>query len=103
MKHMRTFGDNVAFFLRGRDEGEFESALGFSANDVAKIKEGRIILRPRDISDIADYLRVTREELFERHPERRQVHVLGECEGEDLDVILDFIDAYCDIAEAVER
>ena len=103
MKHMRIFGDNVAFLLRGRDKGEFESALGFSANDVARIKEGRIILRHRDISDIADYLGVTQEELFKRHPERRQVHVLGECDGEGLDAILDLIDIYCDIVEAVEN
>ncbi len=101
MKYMRRLGDNVAFLLQGRDESVFASALGFSERDVAFLKEGRLILSPKDISDIADFFHVSRETLFELHPERSQVHVLGECDEDTKNRILDMIDVYCDLAEVV--
>ena len=100
MKYMRRFGDNLVFLLRGKNEEEFASALGFSLRDIQRIKEGRLILRSDDISEIADYFGVSRESLFEKHPERSQVHVLGEISEEAENKILDLLDTYCDLAEA---
>ena len=101
MKYMRRFGDNVAFLLRDKDEAAFTSALGFSARDVAFLKEGRLILSPMDISAVSDFFHVSRESLFELHPERSQIHVLGECSENAKDKILDIMDMYCDLAEVV--
>lgn len=100
MKYMRRFGDNLAFLLRGKNEEEFASSLGFSLLEVQRLKEGRMILRSDDISEIADYFGVSQESLFEKHPERSQVHVLGEMDEEAENKILDMFDIYCDLAEA---
>ena len=100
MKNMRCFGDNIAFLLRGKDEVDFASTLGFTARDVAFMKEGRLILSLEDIGDIAEYFHVPRESLFERHPGRSQVHVLGKCDDATMDKVLDLFDVYCDLAEA---
>lgn len=101
MKNMRCFGDNIAFLLRGKDEVDFASALGFTARDVAFLKEGRLILSLKDISDIAEYFHMPRESLFEKHPERSQVYVLGRCDDAAIDKVLNLFDVYCDLVEAI--
>ena len=101
MKNMRILGDNIAHLLKGKNEADFAHALSFFPTEVAKLKEGRLLLLPRDIDEIAEYLGTTRDFLFTKHPEYSQVHVEGSCKPEDEDVILDLFDLYCDVAEAV--
>ena len=100
MKNMRIFGDNIAHLLKGRDEKDFARTLELLPIEVAKIKEGRLILLTKDIEEIANYLGTTRDFLFTKHPEYSQVHVEGSCTPEAEDVILDLFDIYCDLAEA---
>ena len=100
MKNMRILGDNIAHLLKGKDETDFAKTLEFFPIEVAKLKEGRLLLHPRDIDEIAEYLGTTRDFLFTKHPEYSQVHVEGSCTLEDEDKILDLFDMYCDVAEA---
>ncbi len=101
MKNMRILGDNIAHLLKGKNETNFAKALEFYPIEVARLKEGRLLLHTRDIEEIAEYLGTTREFLFTKHPEYSQVHIEGSCAPEDEDKILDLFDMYCDVVEAV--
>ena len=101
MDELRVFGNNIRNMLLGGGREEFGQKLGYSAVEVSRLEEGRLLLDTDSINKIAEYFRKSREYLFTEHPGCDPVHCMGSFdEGEESEV-LDFFDIYCDLAEAV--
>lgn len=109
MNYSRIIGDNIAIELknRGLDAGELLKPLGYSESMADKLLEGRLLLAPDELGDIADALQVDVEKLVSlRSPGEyvNLVHNMGENENlEVYNFVLDTFNMYADLKEAVER
>ena len=78
MDEWRVFGNNVRNLLQNdKTEEAFCQKLGYSPIEVAKLKEGRLLLRTDAIDKISDFLDKPREFLFEEHVANDPVHCMG--------------------------
>ena len=104
MDEWRVFGNNVRNLLQNdKTEEAFCQKLGYSPIDVAKLKEGSLLLRTDAIDNISDFLDKPREFLFEEHVANDPVHCMGLFDDGEEDQVLDFFDMYSDLAEAVKN
>ena len=94
----RVFGNNVKYLLsqRGISAEQFGKKLGYTEFEAYKIMDARLILDNQEKEDI----RVARDEA-----EYEQAGCI-ECRGsfdksEDKKLILDILDLYCDVQEAL--
>lgn len=108
MSYSRMIGENIQLELmkRGISIQEIAQELGYSEMDFHKIVEGVLKIGRREISEIANSLGATFEDLIEVREEdeyRQLVHCMGSYEkAETKDKILDYIDMYIELQEAVE-
>jgi transcriptional regulator with XRE-family HTH domain len=88
----RVIGMNVQSGLKRMDASveEFAKALGYSVRDAYRIVEGKVILPPRELSRIAEFLGVEKRELMEGDEEFPYR-------------VLDLIDDFVELKEACEN
>ena len=94
MQAIRAFGNNCKLHLKSRNIGEenFADALGYSVTDIRKLLAGRLFITEDDESAIADFFSVSIDELY-----------LESNEPQINEEVLDILDMYCDLKEALEH
>lgn len=108
MSYSRVIGRNIELVLnqKGVSMCEFAEKLGYSEMDFHKILEGVLMIGGREIKEIATHLGIALEELTRVREEdeyRTLIHCMGNYEDpENKDRILDYIDMYIELEEAVE-
>ncbi len=102
----RKLGANIAILMReaGISYEELATRLNFTLRDVSRLIEGRLLLPPRVLQEVADALGRTKEELL--HCETKNVlpelQYMKEFENPDnLDKILDLLDEYIELRESL--
>ena len=92
MQAIRAFGNNCKWYLKSQNIGEenFADALGYSVADIRKLLDGRLFITEDDESAIADFFSVPIDELY-----------LESNEPQINEEVLDILDMYCDLKEAL--
>ena len=104
----RTLGNNITLLLKqgGIEIPEFAKALGYSVEEVQRLRDARLYTTEEDIQDIAGYFGISEEELYiPREGEyigEGFLHCMGSFKDEmNKEKILDIFDMYADLKEAV--
>lgn len=108
MSTLRNLGYKISSLLSGNSfkEQELCAKLNFSSPDLQRLKYGRLSLNPLQISTVASVLSVKTEDLINyknADSYKNMVHCMSTFSSQEhCDEILDLIDAYIDVKEAVE-
>ena len=101
----RVFGNNVKYLLsqRGISAEQFGKKLGYTEFEAYKIMDARLILDNQEKEDIRVFFGL--DSIDELYVAREQAGCI-ECRGsfdksEDKKLILDILDLYCDVQEAL--
>lgn len=106
MKHSRVIGQNIELLMKRKkiSTEDVPSKLGFSFDDLQRIKEGRLTIDGQEIDMFADVLGVNVTELMGQREEkeyRELIHCIGMYHNmENKEKIIDYIDVYIGIEEA---
>ena len=107
MNSSRIIGNNVNLELKARsmELSEFGDKIGFSLADVHKLVEGRLFVPPIYLNKIAETLEITKEQLIEDRGMEEYNSLIHNVRGfknaENQEIVLDLIDMYADLAEAL--
>lgn len=106
MSTMRTIGYKVFILAKEKKaEENLMKKLNFSSNDLQKLYDGRLAFSDEELSVISEELDVPVEDILdyeetEAYPE--MVHCMSKfSKQENCDKVLDIIDSYIDVKEAV--
>lgn len=102
MRYSRIIGYNINKIIKQKNikKSEFASNLNYSDSDVNRIIEGRLVLTPQDLFDIAEKLNVSIEDLIK---DKKYSGCMKKFINKDYrEKILDIIDMYIDLKEAIE-
>lgn len=106
MSTMRTIGYKIFILAKEKNaEKKLMEKLNFSSNDLHKLYEGRLAFSDDELSVISEELKVPVEDILdyeetEAYPE--MIHCMSSfTRQENCDKVLDIIDSYIDIKEAV--
>ena len=105
----RVFGNNVKYFLfqKGISTEEMGAALGYTDYEVQKIMDARIFVDRHEKREISDFLGESMESLclmrdVEDYIEAGCIECRGKFDNpENKKLILDILDLYCDMQEAI--
>lgn len=106
MKYSRVIGQNIELLMirKNISTEDVASKLGFSSDDLQRIKEGRLMIDGQEIDMFAKILGVNVTELLEQRDEeeyRELIHCMGTYHNaENKEKIIDYIDMYIGIEEA---
>lgn len=109
MSNSRILGNNIALELSKRNlsVGLFAKNIGFTETETQKLIEGRMFLPPFQLKAIAKTLSISVEDLTaDRGCEAYNslIHNFGEFNSsENQKLVLDMIDMYADLEEALYR
>ena len=107
MNSSRVIGNNVNLELRANSMEllEFGNKIGFSLADVHRLVEGRLFVPPIQLDKIASALGITKEQLIEDRGMAEYnsiIHNFRDFKNEEnQELVLDLIDTYADLAEAL--
>lgn len=106
MSTMRTIGYKVFSLAKEKQAEEMlMKKLNFSSNDLRKLYDGRLAFSDEDLSVISEELKVPVDDILdyvETDAYPKMVHCMSKfSRQENCDKILDIIDSYIDIKEAV--
>lgn len=105
----RVFGNNLRVYMNraGMEIEELAEKLGYSAYEIQKVMDARLVLESEEKKQIAEILGVAVDTLYEVLDDKsyEQAGCL-ECRGkfstaERKKEILDLFDAYCDVQETL--
>lgn len=107
MRQERTIGNNCRLLMNDQavTEDAFARALGYSALDVKKLMDGRLLTTDDDIQDIANYFGVEAEYILTDHGKEAYsgpgfMHCVDDFSDDmNKDKVLDIFDMYCDLME----
>lgn len=108
MNYSRIIGDNITIELKNRSLSllDLGDKIGFSDADMDKLTEGRLFLPPFQLTKIADAIGTTIDELIDERSNDEYsalIHNFRDFNNPDnQELILDMIDMYADLEEAVE-
>lgn len=102
----RKIGVNIFTLMQnsGISREELASKLNYSYRDVCRILEGKLMLPPIELRKIADFFGITKSELlyYEADKVVPELQYMKEFSDiQNLDRILDLLDAYVDLKEAM--
>ena len=106
MKYSRVIGQNIELLMirKNISTEDVASKLGFSSDDLQRIKEGRLMIDGQEIDMFAKILGVNVTELLEQRDEEEYcelIHCMGTYHNaENKEKIIDYIDMYIGIEEA---
>lgn len=106
MAYSRTIGQNIELVMKKRNimPEEISQKLGYSLNDLHRIKEGVLLLDGHDIRKMAEAIGVECSELLKQRDEteyRDLLHCMGTYHDvKSKDRILDYIDMYIEMEES---
>ena len=106
MKYSRVIGQNIELLMKRKkiSAEDVASKLGFSSDDLQRVKEGRLMIDGQEIDMFAEILDVNVTELLEQRDEkeyRELIHCMGTYHNaENKEKIIDYIDMYIGIEEA---
>lgn len=111
MNEARVLGNNVRVLLgdNGIEQSTFANKLGYSEEEVQRLLEGRLYAAEEDMEDIAAFFGVSVSYLHTRLDAARYqnagcIHCNNDFKNEgNQELILDIIDMYCDVKEAMAR
>lgn len=111
MRLARVLGNNCKLLLNQKNISKktFADEMGYSEFDVEKLLDGRLFTTESDIKDIADFFNITEEALYEDKGTASYVgdgfiHYMGCFKNkENEEMILDFLDLYCDLKECLNK
>ena len=101
---LRRIGKNIAEASQAVfvDEHEFASRANMSVADVYRLFEGRLMLYPAKLKEVAKILNKSVSDLLDVSGEYKFVECMGHFEvKQNEDKILDIIDNYIDLLEAI--
>jgi len=107
MATLRNLGYKIATLIKNdsKKEEQICAKLGFSKTDLQKMEYGRLAVTPKQIKDISAVLSVKCEDLVSYKNNdcyKSYVHCMSSfSKQEHCDEILDIIDSYIDIKEAL--
>lgn len=109
MKSQRIIGNNIQLLLKNNnwDDSMMVSSLGYSENDVARIKEGRVYLSSEEIEEIASFFSTSSDDLrkerdVEAYEDAGCIHYNHHFKDQaKLEEIMDLFDLICDIEEVL--
>lgn len=107
MNSSRVIGNNVNLELRANSMEllEFGNRIGFSLADVHRLVEGRLFIPPKQLEKIASVFGITKEQLIEDRgmvEYNSLIHNFRDFKNEEnQELVLDLIDTYADLAEAL--
>lgn len=108
MAYSRIVGQNIELLMQrnGIQASMIAEQLGYSEIDVYKIMEGSLLITGSEMCEIAEVLHVDIAELEMTRDEeeyRPLLHCMGNYKNvESKDKIMDFIDLYIDLEEAMD-
>ena len=110
MRTERIIADNCRVLMQknGISKEKFAEALGYSAADVDKLLEGRLLITEKDLEDIADFLGAGKEDISAEWDSMDYnvegcMHGLPFSEDENRDKVLDILETYIDLKEIYEK
>ena len=107
MANMRNLGYKINVLLNNcpAKTQEFREQMKFSENDLNRLLCGRLALNPSQIAAVADFFSITQEELVSYKNTdfyKNMTHCMSPFSSQEhCDEILDLIDTYIDIKEAL--
>lgn len=107
MNSSRIIGNNISLELKAHsmDLLEFGDKMEFSLADVHRLVEGRLFIPPTQLKKIADIFGITKEQLIEDRGMAEYnslIHNFRDFKNEEnQELVLDLIDMYADLAEAL--
>lgn len=109
MTSIRVLGNNIRLLLNenGTSIEKFANALNYSCFDVKKLLDGRLLTTQGDINDIANYFNIPIEELLICKDESlykgkgSMVCTSNFKCPENKEKVLDILDMYCGLKEAL--
>lgn len=108
MNCSRIIGNNILLELQSQSKGLMDLAaqIGYSEQDIHKLTEGRLFVPPVQLDKIADALGIGREDLTKsrgREAYSSMIHNFRSFKCmENQDLVLDLIDMYADLEEALD-
>lgn len=107
MDKARMLGHNIALIMKEKniDANHLAEQTGFKSVELIKMLDARIVLMPKVIEKVAAALKVNPSEFFKKR-ESNEYKCFAECmtdfdNPDNMDKILDIIDAYCDLKEVL--
>ena len=105
MTNARIIGDNIRLLINDNhtDKQTLADILGYSAADLERLCEGRLLAAPKIIDDMVGFFGTDPRDLFIRKDNNvYKGNGFVYCQGdftkqEDKDKILDMIDDYCEL------
>ena len=109
MKEERIIGNNIQVLLKEKnmDNSVFASSLGYSNDDLTRIREGRAYLSLKELNNVAAFLGISRQELLtpksdEEYEKAGCIHYNHHFKDQaNLEEIMDLFDLICDIEEVL--
>ena len=101
---LRRIGNNIARASQAifADEKEFATQVNMSVADVYRLFEGRLMLYPAKLKEVAKILNKSVSELLDVSGDYKFVECMGHFNvKQNEDKILDIIDNYIDLLEAI--
>ena len=102
----RKIGVNIFALMQnaGISREDLAEKLNYSYRDICRILEGRLMLPPAELKKIAGFFGITKQELIHYEadrfvPELQYMKEFGDTNN--LDKILDLLDEYIDLREAM--
>lgn len=109
MNNARVIGNNIALELKKKsiDISFLAERIGFSLSDIHKLLEGRLLLPPFQLKKLAQVLNTTKEELMRVKEQGEYNDLIYNFRNfknvENQELVLDLIDMYADLEEALEK
>lgn len=111
MQAARIVGNNCKLQLMKDNisKQQFADALGYSEYDIDKLCDGRLFTTEEDIEDIAKFFGIDTQKLYEELDAKEYVgddfiHCMGQFKSiSNREKILDILDMYCDLKEALNE
>lgn len=109
MREQRIIGNNIQLLLKRNncDDSMMASSLGYSKDDITRMREGRVFLSEKEIEEIASYFSISTKDLrkeraSEEYEEAGCIHYNHHFKDQaNLEEIMDLFDLICDIEEVL--
>ena len=103
---MRKIGVNIFMLMQnaGLSIEDMTKKLGYSYMDMCRIIDGKAMLPPSELNKIANVFEKTVQELIDYETEEYPFAIYKKCINQDtLNIILDLLDEYVELVEAVGK
>ena len=94
---------NLGAFIRSKvsDVDEFAKATGYSLKDIGRIFDGRLLLSPTQMKNIANVIGCTLDDMIYNEYSAEVEYVGKFSDKRNEEMLHDYIDRYVDLKEAV--